>query len=238
MARTSSLSRKSRKSVSKSRKSASKSRKSASKSSKSRKSASKSRKSVSKSRKSASKSRKSASKSRKKRRTRSSSSSASSASSASPASSTSASSSGGWGRKIGAGASSAKTKAGKVVAVAKSGGRKTGKVGKKGTGHLVNVVEKAGEGVLDDVRDVKKMYASKEFRAFIRNPTPEAIMANPEYVIVTAKLLLAINHPEGAILAAVVEHLVEASEEELLEASRKDCNPRRRRLQLWVLIER
>ena len=109
------------------------------------------------------------------------------------------------------------------MAVAKSGGRKTGKVGKKGTGHLVNVVEKAGEGVLDDVRDVKKMYASKEFRAFIRNPTPEAIMANPEYVIVTAKLLLAINHPEGAILAAVVEHLVEASEEELLEASRKDC---------------
>merc|ERR1711916_250034 len=82
------------------------------------------------------------------------------------------------------------------------------KRGKKAGSSLVSVVADTGRETQKDLRRLKSMYTSDEFKSFVRSPSARKVAENPEYVVVTARILYSLRHPEAAALSLVLSNAI------------------------------
>ena len=87
--------------------------------------------------------------------------------------------------------------------------------GKKAGKSLVSVVGETGRETQKDLRRLKSMYTSDEFKSFVRSPSARKVAENPEYVVVTARILYSLRHPEAAALSLVLSNAIGVSAQEI-----------------------
>ena len=93
--------------------------------------------------------------------------------------------------------------------------------GKKAGKSLVSVVGETGRETQKDLRRLKSMYTSDEFKSFVRSPSARKVAQNPEYVLVTARILYSLQHPEAAALSLVLSNAIGVSAQEIATLASK-----------------
>ena len=95
------------------------------------------------------------------------------------------------------------------------------KRGKKAGSSLVSVVAETGRETQKDLKHLKSMYTSDEFKSFVRSPSARKVAQNPEYVLVTARILYSLQHPEAAALSLVLSNAIGVSAQEIATLASK-----------------
>lgn len=86
---------------------------------------------------------------------------------------------------------------------------------------IVAVLERAGARVEKRIRDKLAEFKDPAFLAFCRRPSFDTLCEHPDYAMMVLEVLLAISHPEAALLSEALAALVDCSEAELQHMSKR-----------------